>query len=247
MPRQARIRSTTGIYHIMKRGINRQDIFHDDEDKSTYLERLSSYKSNCEFKIYAYCLMNNHVHLLLKEGTVNISDVMKRIGASYVYWYNWKYDRIGHLFQDRYKSEPIDDETYLLTVLRYIHQNPVKVGLSIDSWTSYNDYLGSSGITDVEEIFSLFSHKDNLARDEFIEYMDESNNDVCLDVSERMRITDEEAKEIAREAGLISCQDLQQMENQKRDTILGDLKRAGLSIRQIERISGVNRGIILKA
>ena len=248
MSRQARQKSKTGIYHIMLRGINRQDIFQDDEDKGVYLERLSNYKNECRFKIYAYCLMNNHVHLLLKEGSVSISDVMKRIGASYVYWYNRKYDRIGHLFQDRYKSEPIECEKYLITVLRYIHQNPIKVGLPIDSWTSYNDYLGDDGITDKKSILELFGRESEIARNEFIKYMSQTNNDLCLDISERKRITDDEAKEIIKKIGKITtCQELQQIDRDTRGMILKKLKEEGLSIRQIERLSGLNRGVILKA
>ena len=247
MPRQARQKSKTGIYHIIKRGINRQDIFHDDEDKSAYLERLSNYKNQCGFEIYAYCLMDNHVHLLLKEGATSISDIMKKIGASYVYWYNWKYNRTGHLFQDRYKSEPIENDSYLLAVVRYIHQNSVKVGLGINNWTSYNDYLGNSGITDIKPVLELFSYDMNNARSEFSKYAIEANNDVCLEISENKRVTDEEAKEIANELGLVAFHELQQMDKQNRDMMLRELKDRGLSTRQLERMSGVGRGIILKA
>jgi REP element-mobilizing transposase RayT len=129
MPRQAREKSSSGIYHIMLRGINRQDIFHDEEDKMRFIETLKNYKSICEYKVYGYCLMSNHIHLLIKEGKETISQAMKRIGASYVYWCNMKYERYGHLFQDRYKSEKVEDDKYLLVVLRYIHQNPIKAGI----------------------------------------------------------------------------------------------------------------------
>ncbi len=76
--------------------------------------------------------MGNHIHLLLKEEKEELGIIMRRIGSSYVYWYNWKYKRCGHLFQDRYKSEAVEDERYLLTVLRYIYQNPLKAGLVKD-------------------------------------------------------------------------------------------------------------------
>jgi len=95
IPRTARQQSPTGIYHIIKRGINRQDIFHDDEDKTAYLKRLTDYKDTCGYKIFAYCLMDNHIHLLLQENEVPISLIMKRLGTSYVYWYNMKYNRTG--------------------------------------------------------------------------------------------------------------------------------------------------------
>ena len=126
MPRVAREKSKTGIYHIILRAVNRQIIFEEDEDAIKFLETLERYKETSGYEIYAYCLMGNHVHILLKEGKEDLGVTMRRIGASYVYWYNWKYERVGHLFQDRYKSEVVETEKYLLAVLRYIHQNPLK-------------------------------------------------------------------------------------------------------------------------
>ena len=97
--------------------------------------------------VYAYCLMGNHVHLLLKEGSQTIGDIMKRITSSYVY-YNHKYDRVGHLFQERFKSQPVNDFSYIITLLRYIHQNPLKAMLvdSMDEyeWSSWQEYNGTA-------------------------------------------------------------------------------------------------------
>ncbi|MGV8147276.1 MAG: transposase [Alkaliphilus sp.] len=121
MPRQKRKISEIGIYHIMIRGINRQMIFEDDEDYCKFLEVLKTTKEKSEFEIYGYCLMGNHVHLLLREGKESLSKVMQRICSCFVYWYNSKYDRYGHLFQERFKSEVVENEAYLITVLRYIH------------------------------------------------------------------------------------------------------------------------------
>ena len=89
----------------MLRGINRQDIFEDEEDFLHFLTVLKECKAICEFEIYAYCLMTNHIHLLIKSGKEPLALVFKRIGSRFVYWYNLKYRRSGHLFQDRYKSE----------------------------------------------------------------------------------------------------------------------------------------------
>ena len=86
--------------------------------------------------IYAYCLMPNHVHLLLCEKNWPLGEIVKSIAASYALYYNKKYGRIGHLFQDRFKSEPCNDADYFMTLFRYIHQNPVKAGLVSQSYFS---------------------------------------------------------------------------------------------------------------
>jgi len=128
MPRQARKKSATGIYHIMLRGIDGRNIFLDDEDRSKFIEKLLSAKQNANFKLYGYCLMDNHVHLLIEENE-EIGTSVKRITVGYVQWHNNKYGRTGHLFQNRYNSEVVETESYLVTVLRYIHQNPVKANI----------------------------------------------------------------------------------------------------------------------
>ena len=113
----------------MLRGINQQDIFEDEDDYLRFLAIIRECKDISKFELYAYCLMTNHVHLLLKTGEEPLELIFKRIGSRYVYWYNLKYQRIGHLFQDRYKSEAVEDDAYFLTVLRYIMQNPMKAGM----------------------------------------------------------------------------------------------------------------------
>ena len=129
MARTARAVGDSGIYHVMLRGINRQRIFEDDEDREKFLEILKKSKEKDGFDLLAWCLMPNHVHLLIKENEVKLGTIFRRIGASYVYWYNGKYERTGHLFQDRFKSEPVEDDAVSLTVIRYIHRDPVKAGL----------------------------------------------------------------------------------------------------------------------
>lgn len=130
----------------MLRGANRQEIFHDDEDCLKFLDILHIYKMKAEVEIYSWCLMGNHIHLLIKEGSEDISASMKRIGVSYVSYYNWKYRTSGHLFQDRFKSENVENIQYLLTVVRYIHQNPLKAGIvkRMDEWrwSSCREYYG---------------------------------------------------------------------------------------------------------
>lgn len=131
MPRKARKKSSLCIDHVILRGVNQQIIFEDEYDYQQFIDILRYYKDEgkCSFKLYAYCLMDNHVHLLLEHTTVSLDEIMKRIEIKFVKWYNKRYRRIGHLFQERYKSEPVEDIEYLKIVFRYIHQNPLHAGI----------------------------------------------------------------------------------------------------------------------
>ena len=248
MPRAVRKGSKTGVYHIILRGINKQCIFQDDEDRNIFLNRLQRYKSESDFELYAYCLMSNHVHLLIMERSESVSSLIKKIGVSYVYWFNKKYERIGHLFQDRYKSEPVENDSYLITAARYIHQNPLQIGLSIDTWTSYSDYFKNSGITDIWLILELFSNNRKTALDLFAQYMNKNNYDKCLDSFNCKSLSDKEAEIIIKKLGnVVFCQDVQKLDKKERDKLLYASKCEGISIRQLARLTGLNRGIILNA
>jgi len=249
VPRKARERSDTGIYHVMLRGINRQTIFEDKEDYEKFLQRLKEYREECGYEIYAYCLMSNHVHLLMKEGVEDLGKIFRRIGASYVYWYNWKYSRSGHLFQDRYKSEVVENDRYFLTVLRYIHQNPIKAGIVDDigeyPWSSYNEYIGKADICATQFALSIFSDDIKTAIEQFSSFNKEENKDKCLDYEEKKRLNDIEAGELIKEiANIKNPNVLQQFEKDKRNIVIKQLKNKGLSIRQIERLTGISYGLI---
>lgn len=249
MPRYARDKSRSGIYHIIMRGINRQNIFEDDEDKIKFLDTLDRYKSVSNYHIYAYCLMNNHIHILLKEDTESISNAIKRISSSYVLWYNNKYERCGHLFQERFKSEPVDTEDYFLIALRYIHQNPLKAklskGLTDYKWSSYREYIDKPKIVNVDFPLELFSRNRETAIDLFVKYMKEDNDDECLDYVELIRLTDSEVKNHFLKLGISNMSELQQLDKNERNEILGKIKSIeGISIRQLSRITGISKSVI---
>lgn len=252
MPRTARKKSKSGIYHLILRGVNRQTIFEDEEDAERFLHTLEEYKDKSGYKMYGYCLMGNHIHLLIKEEKEDLGIAMRRIGASYVYWYNWKYDRSGHLFQDRYKSEVVENDKYLLAVVRYIHQNPVKAGLVKDfkeyKWSSYSEYINRKRIIDSDFILGIFG-KDRMKAISMFETFHKGETDTnCLDIDETNRIKDSEAVEIIKKTCKIShCIDLQKLDKGERDNYLKIIKGKGLSTRQIARLTGISRGIILRA
>jgi len=233
----------------MLRGINRQQIFEEDEDYERFIHTLEDYKFKCGYQVYAYCFMRNHMHLLIKEGKEDLGLVFKRIGASYVYWYNLKYKRCGHLFQDRYKSEPVENDEYFLTVLRYIHQNPLKAGIEKDiakyRWSSYKEYIGRKKICDTKFALELFSTDAANAIPLFEKYNKQENNDRCLEYEEKVKINDKEAAEIVKEiANISSLSEIQSFEKAKRNEVIKRLKAEGLSIRQIERLTGIAFGVI---
>ncbi|MFS0674960.1 transposase [Ornithinibacillus sp. 179-J 7C1 HS] len=252
MPRSSRKQSRSGIYHVMMRGINRQTIFEDNEDRIVFLETLAKYRDVCDFKVFAYCLMDNHVHLLLKEPEgERLSDFIKRISSSYVYWYNQKYDRIGHLFQERYKSESVESRRYFYTVLRYIHQNPVKAGLVEDvfgcEWTSVNEYIHRVYVIDTEYVLPLISENRKQAVNRYIEFMKQPEETECLDESVIVRVKDEQLISYMKEQG-IEISKLQQMNKADRNAILAELKTLqGVSIRQLSRLTGISKSVIQRA
>ena len=247
MPRQARKKSSTGIYHIMLRGVNQQQIFEDQEDCDKFLQVIKDCKAISEFKLFAYCLMGNHIHILLQETKEPIELLMKRIATRFVYWYNIKYRRAGHLFQDRFKSEPVENDDYFLTVLRYIHQNPVKAGIcknvSVYENSSYNEYFKKSNLIDSDFVFEI------IAKEDFASFNNEKVFDSCLDIEEKpkIKVTDEQAKKIIEK--ISKCKNVaefQALDIRTRDKCLKRLRESGLSIRQISRLTGISFNIVRK-
>ena len=247
MPRVARQKSRSGIYHVMFRGINKQIIFHDDEDHMRFLGILDRYKKTTKLKIHGWCLMNNHVHLLLAEGDEELAITLKRIAVSYASFYNSKYEKIGHLFQDRFRSENVEDQQYFLTVLRYIHRNPVKANLADNlhdwEWSSYSEYLQKSklplNILDGDYALGFFSEDKDLAVKRFREFNEQEACEDCLEDQGKGRLSDREARlaisEIVGET--FNLKDLARHE--KNGIILKVSGIVGISQRQISKILGI--------
>lgn len=248
MPRYARIKSSTGIYHVMLKGIDGRDIFLDDEDKGKFVENILKAREKSNFELYAYCLMDNHVHLLIKESE-EIGTSIKRITVAYVQWHNNKYARTGHLFQNRYLSEPVETENYLLTVVKYIHQNPLKAGIVTQladyEWSSYlqylNAYKGYASYLDPVFIMEYFK-----LEADFENYMNEPGNSECLEYEHSPKYSDEVLKRILRES--FSINDLMDVPKVQRNKSINDIYQStGASIRQLARVLGVGKSVIERA
>ena len=197
MPRMARKISKTGFYHIIIRGVNKTEIFVDDEDRKTFLHLLKYYSIGLNCKVYAYCLMDNHVHLLIEDKELKIGELMKNITCVYAGEFKKKYGRVGHLFQDRFKSQNIENQTYLLRLIRYIHRNPEKAGICKTEnyrWSSYSEVIYGSKIIDRDFILSTYNDNKFYAINEFRKQMTENNDDVIDDVFIEENITDAQVR-----------------------------------------------------
>ena len=143
MPRQARLDVPGALHHIMVRGINKANIFDDNEDKVRFLERLGQNVIEGKCSVYAWVLMDNHVHILFKSGKHGISAVMRKQLTWYAQYYNRRHKRRGHVFENRYKSILCDEDNYLLALVRYIHLNPLRANIvkSVEELDRYS-YCG---------------------------------------------------------------------------------------------------------
>jgi REP element-mobilizing transposase RayT len=246
----------------MMRGINHQNIFEDEEDNYQFINTLDRMRvryddegtpcgSNCTY--YAYCLMSNHFHLLIREREESVGDTVKRIASSYVYYFNRKYGRDGHLFKERFKSEPVNDMAYFTVLLRYIHQNPVKAGIvnrvKDYEYSSWGEFDGT-----VEPVFQICDTRTVLNRIPFQD-LEEWVNDLldddvqCLEIEKKVysRPSDDQVWHLIKEqTGATSSAAFQQLADETKRKILRHLKDSGASHRQLERLTGVGRGLIQK-
>jgi len=180
MPRKSRIDAPGALHHIMVRGIDRQDIFSDHKDYSTFLERFSDLLTETKTSCYAWALIPNHFHLLLRTGNVPISVLMKRLLTGYAVNFNRRHNRVGHLFQNRYKSILCQEHAYLLELVRYIHLNPLRATLIKEykelagyPYCGHGAIMGRRKIKwqDVDYVLGLFGNKESGAKGEYSRFV----------------------------------------------------------------------------
>ena len=249
MPRAARMRSETNIYHIMLRGINHQTIFEDDNDYYKFITLLSTSKKELGFEIFAYCLMNNHVHLVLRAPLSELEIIFKKVTGPFASFYNYKYERCGHLFQDRYKSEAINSESQLFQTIKYVHFNPVKAGLCGDPadyrFSSYSEYLyfENSSLCDLDLIFGMIDY------DEFINLHKAASDYACMDLdTQRFFLNDDQAKRvIEQEFQNTDRSYFNSLNKADRDKCIRRLRELKLTIKQISRLTGIGISVVKKA
>lgn len=176
MPTPLRIAYPGAVYHIWSRGNDRRDVFLDDADRRQYLNLLCGVICIFRLKIYAYALMSNHIHLFLRTLLPNISEVMYRLNIDYSVYFNKRHGKTGHLFENRFKSKLVQDSSYFLCLVRYIHMNPVKAGIVGSpekyEWSSHRAYLGTpNSIIANDEVLLLFSDNKERARAAYLDFI----------------------------------------------------------------------------
>jgi len=182
MPRQRRIDIPGLLQHVIFRGVARSDIFLDDEDREDFTNRLNLLLADTATHCYAWALLDNHVHLLLRPTRQPLAPLMRRLLTGYAVSFNLRHNRSGHLFQNRYKSLVCDDEAYLLELVRYIHLNPLRAGLveNLEAladyrWCGHRQLLGKGGpeLIDPADLLPLFSARKKMAIVRYLQFLDD--------------------------------------------------------------------------
>ncbi len=253
MSRKPRVLSKTGMYHIIFKGIGRQNLFEERADYEKMKSIIETVKSEMEFDLYAYCLMTNHVHLFIKEKNVGeISKIMSKILSHYATWFNIKYIRSGPVFNNRYMSEPVEDEKYFLNLVRYIHQNPLKARLvgrvGQYQYSSYPDYVnGDSFFTDVDFLLDMLSDNRRTAIESFIEF-NASEEEDSFEIASSYKRSDSHIRRIIKsELDIDDPALIKGFDTELRNAVIKKLvDEVGISKSALEREIGLSRGTIIR-
>jgi len=239
MPRHARQISETGFYHAYFEGADKRKLFPDDEDYGRLLEILANLKSELNFQVFAYCLMENRVHLFIDEATYGgISLIMNRLMLSYAKRFNAKYGTNGKLYAGRFKSKPVGHSDRFLNLIRYIHQTPVREGTGdIDyKYSSFNEYKGDALIIDTHFAYIL------MTREEFIEFHNQPEAEEYL-LTDSGRRSDSTVKHRIEDEFGVKVDEIKYLSAGRRDELIRRLRRK-YSVRQLSRVCGISRGVI---
>ena len=248
MPRKPRERAASGYYHVTVRGNGQQTLFEDDSDREAFVAMARDAFGKTSARVVAWCLMGNHAHLLIDDSEDELSQAMGSLCGRFAMRYNHRNGHVGHVFQGRFGSVPIIDDAQLLAAIRYVHDNPVRAGMCTGPgeyrWSSYHEYAGEPGpvLSDTTVVLDMLGGPEG-----FMSFMAQSNPGNYRP-SLGHRPTDEEAARFARELlDGVSPAEVMGFDKARRDEALRILHDAGLSLRQIQRMTGIGMFIINKA
>lgn len=209
MARKPRIEFDGAFYHVITRGNQKQKIFKDVSDCQKYLQILTIYKNRYHCRLYAYILMSNHVHLLIETKDTPLSKILQGINQSYTLYFNRRYRMVGHLFQGRYKAILCDQDAYLLALLKYIHQNPLRAKivetLKDYPWSSHHAYAGKNNplaLIDIDQVLRMLSGNNDRARNKYRQFMSEKQTlgkeEVYATVDQRVQGSEDFVDEVLK-------------------------------------------------
>ena len=245
MARHPRQLSGSGIYHVIVRGINKQRIFEEGADYQRFLGCMAEVGEKSGRALYAYTLMGNHVHILLKTNEEPLSLVMKRLSLKHSYWFNAKHGRSGHLFQNRYKSYPVEGEAYFVTALRCLYHNPVVAKTSrmpaAYRWGSRRLLGEKSSLIDEAALLQIVSL-------EAIEALGDGPGgeiEARAKRGPRPRFSDESVLGMmGKEHRADSASGFQGLGQKVQKELVLVLRDKKVSIRQIARVTGLSKGVV---
>lgn len=262
MPRQPRRKSHSKVYHCMLRGINKQDIFFEEKDYLEFQNIIKKTKENFLYQLYSYVLMPNHIHLEIKDESQELSQIIHSMATSYAIYFNKKYQRVGHVFENRFQSKNVENSYYILNLVRYIHQNPIKAGIAKMEeykWSSYSEYFEKTKVkednklVDTERILEMFSTEKEQGIKEFFQFNTKSikfqDSAEFLEYEMKNKLTDEEVIYfIKEELKIYNIQEIQKYNKNYRNQIIQKIKKIqGVTQPQIARVLGITLRMVQRA
>lgn len=244
MPRSPRASSKSGVYHVTMRGNAKVVIFETDGNRRYFLKLLARYRTECNIEIIAWCLMDNHVHLVLDANDADLSAVLQKVATAYAVYYNRTENRVGHLFQCPFRSKPIEYEEQLINTIRYVHQNPERAGICLAreyAWSSYAEYNSEPWLVNTKMVLDIVGSLDDLLNKEAdLDY-------VVRDNQRRVSLTDNEAEQLLiKELGIRSCAAVGGLPKHERNRIILDAASLRLQPSQIARLFGVGERTVYR-
>ena len=244
--RRPRALAESGYYHITMRGNGKQILFEDAADHKVFLDYLSDALDKSRVDLHAWCLMSNHAHLVATDTENELSTVMRSLCARFAMRFNRSNGHVGHVFEGRFESFPIENETYLLRAVRYVHNNPVAAGICTTPdgyrWSSYGEYVGTPWLTDTLTVLDMLGGVEG-----FMSFSTQQEETGYRPERPR-RMSDDEALIAAREAlGPTEPHQVKALDRERRDACLRALRAAGLSRAQIQRLTGIGERTITRA
>lgn len=245
MPRVAREVSPTGYYHVMMRGSGRMLLFEDDADRLRFVDLLRDMSEEHSVVLVAWCLMANHVHLVVFDDRGELSAAMHSVATAYASYFNMRSGHVGAVFAGRFKSVAVESESQLLAAVRYVHDNPAKAGVCPRDeyrWSSYHEYVGEADVADTSVVLDMLGGVEGFVA------LSESAvpSGYCFRCG--ALISDEDALDVARAATYpVELDRIKALDAASRARLLAALRGSGLTVKQIERLTGVGRYTIDRA